>query len=168
MFICSNKISSFLFHSRIHLSWCDQYRLLMMMSYAKKKKYRILTSIRSPNNYVWVKCWIYWKWRWFNDKSTWMYCGRVWLFFHIFCLFSLFIVGFDEWTGWLSKIGYESETAYAYDLYEGKEMKSKSKWPSKVLAKKYRTQIAYANMRRDKHNNSRIPPATTTKKLWNK
>lgn len=135
--------------------------LMMMMKLCKKE----ITSIRSPKLYVWVKCRVYWKRRWFNDKSTWMYCGRLWLFsFLFFCLFSLFIVGFDEWTGWLSKIGYESETAYAYayDLNE-KEMKSKLKWPSEVLAKKYRKWIAYLHMRKDKHNNGNNKNCERTK-----
>lgn len=105
--------------------------LMMMMKLCKKE----ITSIRSPKLYVWVKCRVYWKRRWFNDKSTWMYCGRVWLFsFFFFCLFSLFIVGFYEWTGWLSKIGYESETAYAYayDLNEWKKWNRNWNWNDQV------------------------------------
>lgn len=126
--------------------------LMMMMKLCKKE----ITSIRSPKLYVWVKCRVYWKRRWFNDKSTYTFTCVV-----IFLLLFLLVFAFHCWLWWVNwlvvknRLWKWNRICICIRFEWMKEMKSKLKlkWPSEVLAKQYRKWIAYSDMRKDKHNN---------------
>lgn len=112
--------------------------LMMMTMLCKKSNNFHPFTEEEKNNYVWVKCRVYWK----RDddlmiKGTWMYilrtCVAVSFLLFFLCLFSLFIVGCDAWTGWLSKIGYESETAICIRfIWKSKSNDQVKFWQEKI------------------------------------